>query len=294
MNAIEQQHLPTYDHRRGTGPTLVFLHYWGGSARTWDLVTDRLDRRDILTIDFRGWGRSKHLPGPYTLQEFADDVLSVLDDAAVSDHVRVGHSMGGKVAQLVAATHPAGLRGVILVGSAPAVPPAEITPHYCEALSHAYDSEESIAQARDQVLSGTPLPEAAKTRILIDSRACAGAARTEWPLRGITLDISERTRTISVPALVVAGAADRVEPESALRENLVRYLPQAEFRMLPHSGHLIPFEAPAELAGAITQFAPANFSTLREGDPTTGVIPAATLGRRPRLAGDARERLPRR
>lgn len=34
MPTIDQPVLPAYDHRPGTGPTLVFLHYWGGSART--------------------------------------------------------------------------------------------------------------------------------------------------------------------------------------------------------------------------------------------------------------------
>ena len=29
-------------HRRGSPPTLVFLHYWGGSARTWDQVIEHL------------------------------------------------------------------------------------------------------------------------------------------------------------------------------------------------------------------------------------------------------------
>ncbi|NED81760.1 alpha/beta hydrolase, partial [Streptomyces sp. SID11233] len=90
-----------------------------GSARTWDLVVDRLPGRDVLTVDFRGWSRSRGMSGPYSLRRFADDTLAVLDDAGVTDHVLVGHSMGGKVAQLVAATRPAGLRGIVLVGPAP-------------------------------------------------------------------------------------------------------------------------------------------------------------------------------
>lgn len=53
-----------YDYRPGTGPTLVFLHYWGGSARTWAPVIDRLEGRGTLSIDFRGWGRSGACPAP--------------------------------------------------------------------------------------------------------------------------------------------------------------------------------------------------------------------------------------
>lgn len=257
MNTTQQPLLPVYDHRQGTGPTLVFLHYWGGSARTWDLVVDGLAGRDMLTADFRGWSRSITLPGPYTLGQLADDTLAVIADAGVTDHVLVGHSMGGKIAQLIAATRPAGLRGIILVGSAPAKPAGEITPEYREGLSRAYDSDESVAGARDHILTATELPEAIKSQIATDSRASTDAARTEWPLRGIAEDVCEHTRMISVPALVVAGENDHVEPIDVLAENLVPYLAEADFTVIPNTGHLIPLEAPADLVAAITAFAPA-------------------------------------
>ncbi|MGE9697771.1 MULTISPECIES: alpha/beta fold hydrolase [unclassified Streptomyces] len=257
MDTAQQTLLPTYDYRPGTGPTLVFLHYWGGSARTWDLVVDRLAGRDVLTVDFRGWSRSSALPGPYTLSQLADDTLAVLADAGVTDYVLVGHSMGGKVAQLVAATRPAGLRGIVLVASGPAKPAAQVTPEYQEALSHAYDSTESVAGARDHVLTATELPEPVKAQIVKDSRTGADAARTEWPLHGIAQDITEHTCMISVPALVIAGELDQVEPVGVLRDNLVPYLSHPDFVVVPRSGHLIPLESPAALFDAITTFAPA-------------------------------------
>ncbi|WP_328539111.1 alpha/beta fold hydrolase [Streptomyces sp. NBC_00344] len=258
MNSTQQQLMPAYDHRPGAGPTLVFLHYWGGSARTWDLVVDHLAGRDLLTVDFRGWSRSSGLPGPYTLRQLSDDTLAVIADAAVTDYVLVGHSMGGKVAQLIAATRPAGHRGIILVGSGPAKPAAEITPEYREGLSHAYDSDDSVAGARDTILTATDLPESLKSQIATDSRSSADAARTEWPLRGIAEDVTEHARMISVPALVVAGGNDRVEPVGVLRENLVPYLSGAGFTVIPNTGHLIPLEAPADLVEAITAFAPVH------------------------------------
>ncbi|MEW2220604.1 alpha/beta hydrolase [Streptomyces sp. NPDC006990] len=256
MNMTQQPPLPTYDHLSGAGPTLVFLHYWGGSARTWNLVVERLAGRDMLTVDFRGWSRSSNLAGPCTLRQLADDTLAVIADAGVTDYVLVGHSMGGKVAQLVAATRPTGLRGIVLVGSGPAKPAAGVTAEYREGLSHAYDSDESVAGARDHILTATELPEPVRSQIVTDSRACTDAARTEWPLRGIAEDVSEHTRMISVPALVVAGEHDLVEPVDVLRDNLVPYLSAAELMVIPKTGHLIPLEAPADLVDTITAFAP--------------------------------------
>ncbi|WP_295119614.1 alpha/beta fold hydrolase [uncultured Leifsonia sp.] len=76
-----QEALPAYDHRSGTGPTLVLLHSCGGSAQTWRPVVDRLPDSDVLSIDFRGWSRSNDLPGRYTMQRLATDTSTVLADA---------------------------------------------------------------------------------------------------------------------------------------------------------------------------------------------------------------------
>ncbi|MBT2501113.1 alpha/beta fold hydrolase [Curtobacterium sp. ISL-83] len=246
--------LPFSEHRVGTGPTLVFLHYWGGSTRTWGPVIDLLPGRDTLSIDFRGWSRSRDLPGPYTLHQLADDTVAVIEEAQVRDHVLVGHSMGGKVAQLVASNRPAWLRGIVLVAPGPAQPAAAVTPAHRADLSHAYDSDETVIAARDRVLTASALSDEHKARVLEDSRAGADAARVEWPLRGIAEDITDRTRLVDVPALVIAGEHDQVEPAAVLRSNLVPFLTTVEMEVLPHTGHLLPLETPAALAGAIERF----------------------------------------
>ncbi|WP_162596761.1 hypothetical protein [Streptomyces sp. NEAU-S7GS2] len=66
--------------RRGRcGPTLVFVHYWGGSAGTWDAVVERLPAdRDTVRFDQRGWGASRALPGPHRLDQLADDLIDIV------------------------------------------------------------------------------------------------------------------------------------------------------------------------------------------------------------------------
>ncbi|WP_218044410.1 alpha/beta fold hydrolase [Paramicrobacterium chengjingii] len=254
--------LPVYDHVHGTGPTLVFVHYWGGSALTWAPVVAGLEGRDIVTIDFRGWSRSRSLPGPFSLNQLATDTLNVIADAEIADFVLVGHSLGGKVAQLVAATRPDGLRGVILVAPAPARPADVITPEYQEELSHAYDSDQSAAWARDNVLTATALTDAVKAQVVKDSRSSATGAAAEWPLHGIAQDISAEIARVTVPALVITGQNDQVEPTDVLRRNLLPHLANAELTVIPNSGHLIPLEAPTKLASVVEAFA-STLSSLR-------------------------------
>jgi pimeloyl-ACP methyl ester carboxylesterase len=211
-------------------------------------MIDGLPGRDTLSIEARGWGRSRALPGPYTLEQIVRDTRAVIADAGLTDYVLVGHSMGEKVAQLVATARPAGLVGLVLVGSAPAKPAAVVTPDYQEALSHAYGSDETTAEARDKILTATPLSYDLKAQIVADSRASAPEARAEWPLHGITQHITHEARNIEVPVLVIAGEHDHVEPVEVLRDNLLPYLTRADFHVIPRSGHLMPLEAPADLA----------------------------------------------
>jgi pimeloyl-ACP methyl ester carboxylesterase len=257
MTSYDQNQLPHYERRPGIGPALVFLHYWGGSGRTWAPVISALPGRDALTLDFRGWGHSHTLPGPYDLRRLAADTRAVLRAAGVSEFVLVGHSMGGKVAQLVAATKPDGLRGLVLVAPAPARPAASIDAQYRAGLSHAYDSAEAVADARDTVLTATELPAALRAQIVEDSLASTPAARAEWPLRGIADDICAETQRITARTLVIAGEHDQVEPAEILRTNLLPYLGDAELTVVPGSGHLIPLEAPEALAVLISGFPPA-------------------------------------
>jgi alpha/beta hydrolase fold len=78
-------------------PALIFLHYWGGSSRTWAGVIDRLaGEARCVALDQRGWGTSIATDGRYDLATMADDVEAVAQRLGLSRFVLVGHSMGGK------------------------------------------------------------------------------------------------------------------------------------------------------------------------------------------------------
>ncbi|GGZ26125.1 hydrolase [Streptomyces olivaceoviridis] len=237
------------------GPTLVFAHYWGGSAGTWDEVVRRLPpEQATVRFDQRGWGTSRQLPGPYHLDRLADDLLRVVEECVTGPFVLVGHSMGGKVGQLVAARRPAGLIGAVLVAPAPARPAPAVTEEYRQALSHAYDSPESVGHALDHVLTAVSVPAPVRDAIVRDSLAAAPEARTEWPLRGIAQDITEQARHIRVPVAVLAGEHDKVEPPAVLRACLLPYVPHATLTTVPGAGHLLPLEAPEAIADALVDF----------------------------------------
>jgi len=237
------------------GPTLVFVHYWGGSAGTWDDVVEQLPAdRDTVRFDQRGWGTSRALPGPYHLHRLVDDLLDVVEGLDLGTFVLVGHSMGGKVSLLAAARRPVGLVGLALLAPAPPQPPATVTAEYRSFLSHAYDSAQSVGQALDHVLTALPLADTVRSAAVRDSLAADDAARREWPLRGIAADVTDAARAIDVPVLVLAGEHDQVEPPQVLRRHLLPSVPQARIDVVPGTGHLLPLEAPVAVAAALEDF----------------------------------------
>ncbi|MET9171518.1 alpha/beta fold hydrolase [Streptomyces sp. SCPE 10] len=237
------------------GPALVFVHYWGGSAHTWDRVLDHLPpAQATVRFDQRGWGCSRELPGPFHLDRLADDLARVTETCAAGPFVLVGHSMGGKVSQLLAARRPAGLAGLLLVAPGPPRPPATVTEEYRQGLSHAYDSPETVRHALDHVLTAAPLTEPARTTAIRDSLCAAPGARREWPLQGIAQDITAAARRIDVPVAVLVGEHDVVEPPQVLREHLLPHIPHASLTTVPGTGHLLPVEAPTAVAKAVADF----------------------------------------
>lgn len=244
-----------YGHvREGRGPALVFLHYWGGSHRTWRPVIEHLNAgQAFVSTDHRGWGRSTAVPGPYGIEQLADDAQSVIDALGCSEYVVVGHSMGGKTAQVLASRQPSGLRGVVLVAPAPPAPMG-ITAHFQDVLSHAYDTAESVEQSIDQVLTVSALPEELRQQVVEDSLRPAEDARLAWPRQGLTEDFSGVVGTIGVPVLVLAGSHDQVDPPQVLREHLLPLIPTATLTELHHTGHLSPLEVPDQVAAHISSF----------------------------------------
>jgi pimeloyl-ACP methyl ester carboxylesterase len=230
-------------------PALVFLHYWGGSARTWQRVSDRLGGQvRWVAIDQRGWGGSSATDGRYDLAALADDVESVVAALDLRRYVLVGHSMGGKVAQIVAARRPSGLAGLVLVAPAPPTP-MPVPQKQRAGMLASYGSREGVLGAL-AVLAGAPLPDELREQVIEDTLRGAPEAKRAWTDRGMIEDVSVGLDAVTVPVSIVVGSRDRVEHESALREVFGRLLPQATFRVLEGIGHLSPLEAPGELADA--------------------------------------------
>ncbi|MFD8734251.1 alpha/beta fold hydrolase [Streptomyces sp. NPDC059618] len=104
----------------GDGPPLVLLAGQANNHHWWDGVRDDFTgSRSTVTIDYRGTGDSDKPRLPYSTARFAEDVVAVLDELAVDRADLYGTSMGGRVAQWLAARHPRRVRALVLGCTSP-------------------------------------------------------------------------------------------------------------------------------------------------------------------------------
>jgi pimeloyl-ACP methyl ester carboxylesterase len=228
---------------------LVFLHYWGGSARTWHRVIQKLgSHAHAIALDQRDWGRSEARDGRHDLAAMADDVADVVRSLGLERYVLVGHSMGGKVAQLFALRQPAGLAGLVLVAPAPPISmpvPAETR----AAMLESYQTRQGVLEALT-VLAFQPLDELEREALIADTLGGTADGKRYWTQYGMIAALGAGLLPITVPTIVLVGDQDRVEHAETLRGIYARALPHAEFRVLKGVGHLSPLEAPDEIARA--------------------------------------------
>ena len=236
----------------GTGaPVLVFLHYFGGSARTWEPVIDQLSLRfRCLALDLRGWGDSEATPTGYTVADMAADVQSVIDALELPRFILVGHSMGGKVAQVLAARAVPGLERLLLIGPSPLSPEPMSDKDRAE-LRGAWGQADAARKTLDTIAK-LSLPEAWQQQVVEDNLRASRAAWEAWADLGSREDLSALAPEIAVPTAVLAGERDPVMSVEMLTREVVQRIPGATLTVLPGAGHLMPLEAPAAVADWIT------------------------------------------
>ena len=100
-------------------PPLVILHGLLGSSRNWQTAgRDLTERFHVSALDLRNHGSSPHAD-EMTYEAMAGDVVAWMDAQGLARVTLLGHSMGGKVAMLLACRHPERVTRLIVVDIAP-------------------------------------------------------------------------------------------------------------------------------------------------------------------------------
>jgi pimeloyl-ACP methyl ester carboxylesterase len=131
----------------GDGPPLMLVHGGGAHTGWWEPVIPHLDpNRKIVSLDLSGHGDSGRREA-YPIATWAEEVAAVIEAAIGGPAVVVGHSMGGRVAPLIALHHPELVEALVIVDSAMPLPPSFNAPASRPAKVYATE-EEALARFR--------------------------------------------------------------------------------------------------------------------------------------------------
>ena len=101
------------------GPAVILLHGVTDSSFSFSRVLPLLPPRlRVIALDQRGHGDSDRPVDGYTMDDFAGDVLGLLDILGIARATLVGHSMGSFVARRVAERAPERVSRLVLIGTA--------------------------------------------------------------------------------------------------------------------------------------------------------------------------------
>lgn len=104
----------------GSGPPLLLVSGLNGLAAPWQGIVPALAAQfRVITHDHRGLGRSDGWNGAYSVDQIAADVIGLMDHLAIDKAHIVGHSLGGAVAQAIAADYPHRVAGLVIYASWP-------------------------------------------------------------------------------------------------------------------------------------------------------------------------------
>lgn len=234
---------------RPDGPAVVLSNSLGSTHRMWDSQVAALEERfRVVRYDTRGHGDSPVPPGPYSIDELADDVIALLDRFDIERAHLVGLSLGGMTMMRVAARNPERVDRLALLCTAAYLPPAQGWTDRA-ALVRA-DGTSAVAAAVVQRWF-TPGYLAANTEARQQFEAMVAATPAEGYAACCeaiaAMDQRSDLSSIIAPTLAIAGADDPATPPDLLRD-IVDAVPNGRLLVVPDSAHL----ANAEQVDTIT------------------------------------------
>jgi 3-oxoadipate enol-lactonase len=255
MEFVDANGTHTAFARTGQGPPLLLLHGAEADHAMFDAFAPLLAAHfTVIAYDQRDSGRTRNRSREYSLIDLADDASGLIEALGYARAHVFGTSLGGAIAQALAARHPGRIDRLVLsstfrVGiNVPALNPsafqaivalrAELPASAPKIAAYFFTS--GYLQAHPEVsaiFAGSTRDEAQKAR---------RGGLTRHPVQ---IDLA----AITAPTLILAAAEDRlIPPDHTL--SLASEIPDARSVTIPGLGHVATIEDPAAVASPVLDF----------------------------------------
>jgi aminoacrylate hydrolase len=254
-----------YYEEHGQGRPMVFLSETACDGEVWKIYQVPEFSRDhrVIIHDYRGTGQSSKPSIDYTTKMFSEDVVGLMDYLHAEDAIVIGHSMGGRVAQLLALDHPEKVRKLALASTGSHYPktkglPLKICKEMIEWGYEKYERDHTILVGWTEEYVKRH-PEQIERYLQVRMH---NLCPVEFYLRHLLArqshDTSTRLKDIKQPTLILVGEDDRnVTSEISHRQSseiLANGIPNSKLVVLPNERHSYFFTNPAEAHRIIRDF----------------------------------------
>lgn len=246
-------------HYADDGPrharAIVFANSLGCDFRIWDGVVARLSGYRLIRYDKRGHGLSEATPAPYAMDDHIADVAALMDHMKVSNAILVGISVGGMIAQGLAAARPDLVARLVLCDTAAKIGTRDMWNERIAAVR-----ENGIASIAPGILEkwftpGFRQPDNADFTgytAMLTRTPVEGYAGTAAAIRDADFTVS--TGRLKLPTLVLVGDQDGSTPPALVRAT-AELIAGARFEIVADAGHLPCIERADETARLIAGLA---------------------------------------
>jgi pimeloyl-ACP methyl ester carboxylesterase len=242
-----------YGARGPTPATVVFIHGWPDSWRSFEPVMDALPvDTGAISVSLPGFGGSDPGSHGFTPDDFVVATRELLERLEITSAVFVGHSMGSLVVQRLVAQQPTLAAGMALIGGFNRLPDDA----FAEVMSAVQDigdpvDEQFVREFQSSTLAA-PVPAAFFDQLVAESRKAPAAVwRAAWVGSRSMPPLDETT--ITAPTLLLWGDQDALVPR-AEQEALLAAIPGARLQIYEGAGHSPNWERPEQVASDITKF----------------------------------------
>lgn len=254
LKTIQTKHVPVRYYEGGAGQPLVFLHGAGGLDMDLGFLDQLSQKFHVYAPLVPGYGDSEECTELRDMLDFTLHTWDVVDRLGVKNPILTGLSMGGMIASEMAAIAPNDVWRLALIASAGlwldehpiadifAMMPYDL-PRYLF-----YDAE-----AGAKIMSaGTNMsdPNFLQAFLVQNARQLGAAGKILFPIpeRGL----ASRLYRIKAKTMLIWGEGDKLIPP-VYGQAFQRAIAGSELVMIPQAGHVVPFEKPAEVIGAIAR-----------------------------------------
>jgi pimeloyl-ACP methyl ester carboxylesterase len=242
---------------------LFFIHGSGSDHSAWSHQYGRLHKKyNIVAIDLPGHGHSGG-KAEKDVNAYCLWIKKLQDILDWKRAVLVGHSLGAAIALRFAINYPQKIAGIVVVGGGMKMP---VNPFFLEFLKT--NSQEVPAEVVDLICK-LSLAKENRPKLFAPLRKSISQSKVDILYGDLSacnnLDLTEKTGKISVPALIICGAEDKMAPPDLSRQ-LAASISGATLEIVAGAGHMVMLERPAEFNASLDKFATSiSVAVFRKG-----------------------------